>query len=229
MKVNLKDAKLFQTPEGRSDREYSQELDKSLGFKINEIEEELMLQHRPYDQYEGSQTWIGLNAQVFQTPYQEIYDFLNFIKPLELKSLVDLGAGYGRLAIVMSQVVPEMSFIGYEIMKERFEEGKRVLGNLELDSYELRKEDILKEDFILPEADVFFIYDFSDPMDIRKILDIIDKKFFERKLLIVARGKGIRSLIQSKYPQFFRCFEPHHNENYSIYSSFCDLTNLRSE
>ena len=84
-------------------------------------------------------------------------------------------------------------------------------------------QNIVAKNFLLPQADLYFIYDFSDQHDQKKLLNIFSKKMETEKFFMVVRGKSMRSLIQNKFPEFYNCFDPMHEENWSIYSSWCDV------
>ncbi len=219
---------MFTIPAGACPLTHSRQLDNFFGFQIPKIERKLLKKYRGYDQkadlssrrnhLEGSETWIGLHPQVLQTPYPEIHSFLNILKSFTPETIVDLGAGYGRMAIVLSQVIPDSKFIGYELMDVRREEGERVLNNLGLKNFTLKKQNIIEEGFKIPTADVYFIYDFSDPLDLRVILRKLSKKMETDKFFLVARGKGIRSLIQNKFKEFYALNDAIHDEKWSIYN-----------
>lgn len=232
-KPDFKNPQYYETPSGVSDREHSITLDGELGFKITEIEDELSSQYRTYNEhhkdeeakqhFQGTQAWIGLHPQILQTPYAEILDFLQLLKNYKINKIVDLGAGYGRVGIVQASVFPDARFLGYEIIEERVLEGKRVFQELGLSNCDLLSEDILSESFTLPKADVYFIYDFSDPMDLKFILNMLSDIVFKEEFFIVAKGAGIRSMISNKYPQFFSSHGVIHTKEWSLYSSFVDL------
>ena len=223
----------FTTSTGYSDRQYSQLIDVILGFKIVEIEKQLLEIYRPYNkttdptgktkQYVGTQAWIGLNPQILQTPYNEILNFLALLQKYSPKILVDLGEGYGRVGLVMKALMPEAEFLGYEIIDSRLVEAERIFKLLGLDNCKMSNANILEEDFEIPVADIYFIYDFSDPHDLKKILNRISKKLYQDKFFIVAKGEGIRSMIQLKYPEFWASHGVIHDEKWSLYSSYCDL------
>ena len=156
--------------------------------------------------YEGSQTWIGLHPQVLQTPYSEILTIFQTIKRFKPESIVDIGAGYGRLGIVSSSFFPEASFTGFEIIEQRLEEAKRMFEELELGNCKMVQEDLSLESFTPPKADVYFIYDFSDPLDIRKILRQICEVNAGRETLVVAKGEFIQPIIKKTHPEFISVF-----------------------
>jgi 16S rRNA G527 N7-methylase RsmG len=232
----IRERDFFCTPEGESDRSHSITLDNQLGFNIENIEAELSKCYRTYNEhhlgnnekshFEGTQAWIGLHPQILQTPYAEILKFLELVKDFDIKNIVDLGAGYGRVGIVQQSIFPEANFLGYEIIDERVKEGKRVFEELGLQKCEMVKKDILAEDYSLPDADLIFIYDFSDPMDLKVILNKISDIIFKKNFFFVAKGAGIRSMISNKYPQFWSLNGAVHSEQWSLYSSHVDLNQL---
>lgn len=224
-------------PFGSDIRNHSEMIDRLLGYESNRIEQELLDQYQPYNKpsvegvpsspYEGTQTWIGLCPQALNTPYSEIVHSISYLKARAPKTVVDLGAGYGRVGVVLSSLLPDTKFIGYEVLSVRLREAERVFQKLGLKNCEMRCEDILDKEFRLPEAGVYFIYDFSDPHDLRVILKKLSAKLDRDKFFLIAKGKGIRSMIQLKYPEFWACNGAIHGKEWSIYSSYCDLNNQR--
>ncbi|MBT3980853.1 MAG: methyltransferase domain-containing protein [Bacteriovoracaceae bacterium] len=217
----------------QDDRQHATHVDKVLGFNIAKIEQKLLGKYRAFfkksdnanrkNHYQGTQTWIGLHPQVLLTPYAEISHFLSLFKKYDPKTIVDLGAGYGRVGIVMNALLPKASFIGYEILDVRVKEAQRVFEKYGLENCEMRSQNILDKSFEMPKADVYFIYDFSDPLDLRIILKRLSEKLSTQRFFIVARGDGIRSLIQLKFPEFWAVHGAIHKKQWSIYSSYCDL------
>lgn len=211
----------------------SKAIDKYFGFHISKIEQKLLKKYRAYyktsDQsnrkqhFGESETWIGLHPQVLLTPYAEIYEFLNLLKKYNPKKIVDFGAAYGRVGIVMNSIYQDATFTGYEIIQQRVDEANRIFEKLNFKNCEMIKENILDENFNLPDADIYFIYDFSNPIDISRLLNKLSDIIFKKRFFIVAKGEGIKSLIQLKYPQFWASHGVIHKKHWSIYSSFCDL------
>ena len=235
--INNQDLSFFHSM--KNSRSFSRDLDKRLGFKISQIESKLLKKYRAFDKttdnsnkkkhFSGTETWIGLHPQVLQTPYSEITHFFSYLKNKKIKKVVDFGAAYGRIGLVLAALHPEAEFVGYEILEMRFNEAVRVFETLGLDQLSMSNENILEESFIVPDADIYFIYDFSDPHDLRVILKKLSKKLFDDNFYLVAKGEGIRSLIQLKYPEFWSCNGVIHEEKWSLYSSVEDLSVLKKE
>jgi len=236
----VRDPKFFTLPVGSGPKTQSKIIDKILGYRIAKIEQKHLKQYRAFyrppshddkdnkdnskKHYEGTQTWVGLHPQVLQTPYSEILTFLQILRRYEPKSIVDLGAAYGRIGLVMNSILPNATFTGFEIMDNRVNEARRMWDLLGLTNCSIIKQNILAEEFELPAADIYFIYDFSDMLDVRQMLKKLSKKLYNDRFFIIARGDGIRSLMQLKFPEFWAAHGAIHYHDWSIYSSFCDLS-----
>lgn len=205
----------------------SDEIDKILRLRVFETEKILLEKHGHFKQYNyplKHETWIGLEPETLQTPYYEILEALSLLEKYSINTYIDLGAGYGRLAFTLYALNRDFNFIGYELVNERVDEGNRVIKELKLHQAKLHCQNILAEDFNIPMADLYLIYDFSTPKDQKNLLDQFSKRMYKDNFFLLARGKGIRSLIQNEYPEFYNCNGVIHLQNISIYSSFTELT-----
>lgn len=206
--------------------ESSTDIDKRLGYRVEEVENELLHRARLMGPggnhhtwgaglHAGNQTWVGLHPETIQTPYAEL---LRLCEKLNLKngeSIVDLGAGYGRLGVIIHDLYPGVKFSGIEIVPERVAEGKRVFEILGMDPSTLRKDDLTSELFSPEIASHYFIYDFGKVPHIRRLLNQLGDLAWGSKFTITGRGKGIRSLISHEFPWLTPFYE---EENFSIYS-----------
>ena len=204
----------------------STDIDKRLGYRVEEVENELLHRARLMGPggnhhtwgaglHAGNQTWVGLHPETIQTPYAEL---LRLCEKLNLKngeSIVDLGAGYGRLGVIIHDLYPGVKFSGIEIVPERVAEGKRVFEILGMDPSTLRKDDLTSEFFSPEIASHYFIYDFGKVPHIRRLLNQLGDLAWGSKFTITGRGKGIRSLISHEFPWLTPFYE---EENFSIYS-----------
>lgn len=212
----IQDPRFFKLPQSTCGLERSKTLDKLLGYKIPKIEQKLLKKYRPYfdqdnsgrkNRFQGGQTWIGLHPQVLQTPYHELSIFFQLIKAHDpariFKRIVDIGAGYGRVGIVMQSIFPECQFVGYEIINERLNEGQRVFEKLEIEGQcRMQHADLSETEFVPLKADIYFIYDFSDISDIRKILgQIIESSDVQFPSYVIAKGDFIQPLL-ARRPEF---------------------------
>lgn len=207
----------------------SEEMDKKFGLKINEIEDNLLKAARTLRPdgdmdnlgsvlHDGSQTWIGLDPQTLNTPYEELIRLCEVLKPKSGSHMVDLGAGYGRLGLILSEMCPGVIFSGYELVSERVDEGNRVFRERGLHDCKLMTQDLTDPAFKIPPADYYFIYDYGKVAHIRQTMKQLETLADKIKFKVIARGKGSRSIIEFEHPWLSQVFDVHHEENFSIYS-----------
>lgn len=207
----------------------SEELDKKFGLRINEIENNLLKAARTLRPdgdmdnlgsvlHAGSQTWIGLDPQTLNTPYEELIRLCEVLRPQPGTHMVDLGAGYGRLGLILNEWTQGVRFTGYELVSERVEEGNRVFKELGLSQYQMITQDLTDPSFKIPDADYYFIYDYGKVAHIRETMKQLEVLADRIKFKVIARGKGSRSIIEHEHPWLSQVFDVHHEENFSIYS-----------
>ncbi|MGB0453427.1 MAG: hypothetical protein ACPGJV_06905 [Bacteriovoracaceae bacterium] len=204
----------YQEVEGLHPRVHAKELDRIFGYKIPKIEEKLNQKYRVYYQandesnrkkhFEGTQTWIGLHPQVLQTPYSEILACFQFLKDENVESIIDIGSAYGRVGLVKNCLFPDAEFLGYEILKKRECEGNRIFQKYGLNNCKILNENVLDDNFELPDAQVYFIYDFSEYNDICTILDLLSLKVGRLKFFLISKGEQLDFLISKKYRDFWK-------------------------
>lgn len=183
-------------------RRISSQIDLDLGFKIKHIEEilqtkaKMLAPEKQFDQWGpilhgGAQTWVGLDFQILQTTYHDLKTVFEIIKPAPSEKIVDLGAGYGRVGVLLHHFYPRTEFLGIEMVEERVSEGNRILKNLSSFNKKILALD-LNELSELPEGDIFFIYDFGSVDHIKKILEMLKKT---PKRLLVVKGRIARDIM----------------------------------
>jgi hypothetical protein len=222
---------LFSSPDNtyESARWHAEALDQQLGFKVAEIEGALLAlarqkmpegSHRTWGQglHDGNQTWVGLSHQTLQTPYNELRQICEFLNPSPNSTMVDLGAGYGRLGLVLAALFPEVYFLGLEYVPERVVEGQRILQELGCTRAQLMTQDLAASDFSLPQAEYYFLYDYGNVSQIRHTLSQLEEMSMKKNFKVIARGKGSRSLIQYEHPWLSQVYPAHHHEHFSVYS-----------
>ena len=209
-------------------REESEKLDLELGFEVAKVEGELLAQAQELDPkgnhktwgaslHQGNQTWVGLSHQTLQTPYSELKKMCLLLNPRPGETIVDLGAGYGRMGLVLKAFYPEVNFIGFEYVASRVEEGQRILKHFDCQRSNLLVEDLTSPDFKLPIAEYYFVYDYGTIGHIRQTLKQIESMADQQNFKVIARGKGTRSLIQYEHPWLADVYAAIHEENFSIF------------
>lgn len=222
----------FQTPKANDviRRQHSNFVDKILGFRIKYIEEMLIAEARGFDpdgahdtwgprMHKGVQTWVGLDLQTLQTPYSEIVRILQLLKIKPYQHVIDLGAAYGRMGIVIGGIYAKNTFAGYEYVKNRVEEGQRVYKELGLKRSQLFTQDLAASDFEMPEADIYFIYDYGQVEHIDRTLKQIELISQKRPVKLIARGKFTKQIIASHHPWLDLKYEGKLEELFSIYTA----------
>jgi SAM-dependent methyltransferase len=227
----LKHPSLFICPaeEERLSDDHSTIIDNLLGLEVSRIEKDLLSKAQEINPkgnletwgaslHDGNQTWVGLAPEVLQTPYSELNHICDLLNPQDQDHFVDLGAGYGRFALVLDQVPLETTFTGLEYVKERVDEGREAFRRLQIKNATLLEQDLTCPEFILPEADFYFIYDYGKILHIRNTINQLAQMGDRKNFKVIARGRGVRSIIDKEHPWLSGVHDPYHEENFSIYS-----------
>jgi len=223
----------FQTPKANDviRRQHSGMVDKILGFRIRYVEEMLIAEARGFEPegnhetwgptiHEGAQTWVGLDIQTLQTPYSECLRILDLLKIKPYQQIVDLGAAYGRMGVLIGGLYAKNSFQGFEYVKARVDEGNRVYRELGLRRVELKHQDLFDSQFEIPEADIYFIYDYGQLEHIDHTLRQLERLAMKRPLKVVVRGKFTKRLITDRHPWLELSYEGKQEELFSIYTGY---------
>ncbi|MEI8347739.1 MAG: class I SAM-dependent methyltransferase, partial [Pseudomonadota bacterium] len=211
--------------------QHSEFVDQILGFKILTIEEKLAQkarQHNPKGDvdcwgkamHQGLQTWVGLGPQHLLTPYTELMEICELLKPRPYSQFVDLGSAYGRMALVLHQLAPLAQYTGIEYVEERVNEANRAFEHFGLSNAQVLQGNLFSEDFNLPDADFYFVYDYGRVDHIRHTLVQIQKKARNHPLKVIARGKGTKTIIEHCHPWLSQVIQPIFHTTFTIYSNF---------
>lgn len=192
-------------------------VDAHLGFQTEEIEKMLLNHWGPKTVSSDVQAWVGLPVQAMQTPYTELRQILDLLSPEDTSTVVDLGCAYGRMAHVVGHHYPHVNFIGFELVGERVQEGRRVLANFDYPRCRLETVDLSAPDFTPPPAEYYFIFDFGSRPAIEKILEDLKKISLQKSITVVARGRGIRNWIYQSHPWLYAMNEPQIFDHFSIF------------
>ncbi len=222
---------LFFTSQTSSDEKQSTLIDKIIGLKAHEVERELISQAKQLCEtshsdnlgkslHQGNQTWVGLDPNTLQTPYREISEILEYVKPTKGQKIIDLGAAYGRMGIVLNCLYPEAKFVGHEYVIERVDEGNRIFEQYEIGCARLEQVDIASEEFSLEDADIYFIYEYGLKDHIAKTLFELREVGLRRPIIVIARGRSCISLIDYYHPWLSGVFDVKRWDGVSIYSNF---------
>ncbi|WP_413560924.1 methyltransferase domain-containing protein [Bdellovibrio sp. HCB209] len=203
-------------------QEHSVVVDEWLGFKTAEVEKALITSEAYNVQADENipvNFWRGLPVQALQTPYTEIRQILEILKPQSGEHIVDLGCGYGRMAFVVGLHYPEVKFTGYELVEERVEEGNRILKKFNYPLSEIKTQDLTDRAFTPVEADYYFIFDFGSAPAVDKTLEDLKSIAKTRSIQVVARGRYIRHRIFQSHPWLSEINEPQVYDHFTIFKS----------
>lgn len=198
----------------------SQQIDDLLGLQSQAVEKSIIQQENTRHFSElglDKQLWVGLDIQGLQTPYCEILEMLKLVKPKKGEHWIDLGAGYGRMGFLIGMMYPEIKFTGFEYVLQRVEEGQRIIKFWDMINVDLVCRDIASSDAFFPMADVFFIYDFGTQKDIQQCLEVLKQIARQKKITVIARGRGVRNWIFQSHPWLFTEQEAENFENWSLF------------
>lgn len=214
----IKNEILIPQPDYAAAKIHAQSIDEHLGMNCATIEASL-LPLKEKAQSDGQEFWYGLDIQALQTPYCEIVEMIQFIKPKAGDRWMDLGAGYGRMGLTLGLVAPEVQFIGYEYVDARVREGQRLFSLLSLKKSELKQSDMSADSFIVEPADLYFIYDFGSKRDVYTVLEKLRERARQSSIHVVARGRGMRSWIFMDCPWLCQMNAPVPFKNWTFFKS----------
>lgn len=203
---------------------HSAQVDSWLGFRLEPVETKLSAERPHYGGLSTEQHWIGLPLQTLQTPYTEIRTLLSLLNLKSNDHVVDLGAGYGRMAFVLAAHYPEVRFTGYEVVQERVDEGQRVLTSylkkLSISSdTKIVCADLSLKTFKPAQARFYFLYDFGSREAISKALIDLREIASEKSITVIGRGRASRDAIERGEPWLSQVNVPRHFDHFSIYQS----------
>ncbi len=197
-------------------KEHAIQADRWLGFEIPEIERKLETLAASPSTF-PQEKWIGLDAQSFLTPYVEIRSILDLLQPSPAELVIDLGCGYGRMGHVLGRHYPEVSFLGYELVRERVKEAQKRLAPLGYQKVRIEEMDLAR--FRPLEAEYYFIYDYGSKAAIEKTLMDLKEISKSRSIQVVARGRASRFYIHKDHSWLSEVQSPRHFETFSIFQS----------
>lgn len=181
--------------------------------------------------------WLSKPVDTFMTPYWDLDYMLRAAGLAASDLVVDLGAGYARLAFVLALRHPDVGFVGIEKIEARILEASRVFATNPLfraaprDQYQFLAEDLRETDLAkmsdplsentiaVRERTHFLIYDFGSREDIQAVLLKLQALACDQKVIVLARGGRSREIIDREHPWLSQVQPPQHFARFSIYRS----------
>ncbi len=208
---------------------HSEEVDAWLGMRTHEIEARLRAAQDDTNRRSlNQQLWIGLSTRALLTPYTELRTLLTELDPKPGETVVDLGAGYGRMGFVLRRHFPEALFVGYELVRERVDEGNRCFERQEsregaamppAERFKLVQADLADPGFSPRHAEHYFLYDYGTRQAISKTLEDLKLIASRQAITVTGRGRASRDAIEREHPWLSQVVSPEHHGNFSIYRS----------
>ncbi len=142
--------------------ELDERIDGILGLKVGEATDALkrLTDGELKALYGEESTFPRHRPRRIQTLYADFFHILDAMAPREGQLIADLGAAFGRLGFFVGIKRPELSFIGYELVKERVTEARRVAEALGLSPrVQFVEQDLSRRGFHPAAADFFYLCD----------------------------------------------------------------------
>jgi len=135
--------------------QFERTLDEKLGLCFQLIEKGLQ-----ESAYEYSESYISeaLECQALNTSYLDFIQIFSYLNLTEKDHFIDIGAGYGRSALLINLLYPQAQVTAIEHVKERVEVAKNVGRSLQLPTSSFHCQDILDKDYSLPLGNYYFLY-----------------------------------------------------------------------
>lgn len=204
----------------RAGQEHAAAVDRWLGLRIDETESRLAARDAGRAaRGEGQEIWLERGPATFLTPYSELREIVERLPLADGDSVVDVGAGYGRLAFVLARHRPRCEFVGLELVPERVAEANRVLAARGVERAAMLEFDAQKRANEIPSASTYFIYDFGSRSAIDSALVALKSIARSRPIAVVGRGRASRDAIEREHPWLSQVRRPEHGPRFSIYRS----------
>ncbi|MFZ4715209.1 MAG: class I SAM-dependent methyltransferase [Bacteriovoracaceae bacterium] len=138
-----------------------------LGF-----EDEVTLSERSQrERMDSTNFHVTAMASVMTTPIPAIEKIAREANFPQGTHIVDVGAGFGQVALWLGWSRPDLKITGIEINEQRVEVARKLSSNLNLKNVEFEQADLWKTS--LPDADVYYFYDpVPDDLRARLILNL---------------------------------------------------------
>ncbi|MFN7133712.1 MAG: SAM-dependent methyltransferase, partial [Myxococcales bacterium] len=175
-------------------------IDAVVGIRYGDTEARLPRGKAAKKLYGVANTYIDWNLPdyVLQTSYEDLQAAFEALAPRAGETLVDLGSGYGRVGFFLAVRHPEVKFVGYEIVKERVVESRRIAEALGVsDRVRFEEADMAAPEFRPERAALYFAYDPMNERHYAKLLadlEAVAREVPYRLAAFEGRGRFLATL-----------------------------------
>lgn len=131
-----------------------------------------------------------------QSGYSTVLLALSNLRPELNASIIDLGSGFGRVGLIFSLLRPDIKFTGYEYVEERVTNSNSASKSFEIqNNLKFFTQDLSDKEFILPVADIYYLYDPFTQETYDFILEQILALSKKQGIKVVTKGNARQQLI----------------------------------
>ncbi len=144
----------------------------------------------------GERLFAGAGLGV-QSSYLSLFIALQRMDVCD-ERIIDLGAGFGRVGLVLGLLFPEARFTGFEYVGHRVQKAQAAAERVGISPRILfLKQDLSVPDFTIPDADIFYLYDPFTPQTYNYVLRQIKEIGSRRRVRVVAKGGALPRFRES--------------------------------
>jgi hypothetical protein len=163
-------------------------IDQVLGLDYTQ---DLGMRHDPAEKerlYEGG--GVGV-----QSGYSTVLNALRHLDPAEGARVIDLGSGYGRVALALGLLRPDLKITGYEFVEKRTNVALASARGLGLDArVRFLTQDLAAPGFRIPDAEIYYLYDPFTESTYAHVLAQLVAVARRQPIVIVTKGNARRWL-----------------------------------
>ena len=126
----------------------------------------------------------------YSSSYRHIKAILKTSGMKDGDTFVDIGSSYGRVGCTVGVNFPKSCFWGYEIVEERVAEAQRVAEFLQLHNVSYYHADVSADNFEIPQADWFFLFNPLGKEALARVLKKIYQASRSREVRLIAKYTG---------------------------------------
>ncbi|WP_413291842.1 SAM-dependent methyltransferase [Bdellovibrio sp. HCB185ZH] len=143
----------------------------------------------------GERLYEGAGVGV-QSGYSTVLTALNHLQLAESSRFVDLGSGYGRVGLVVGLLRPDIDFVGYEYVPHRVHISAKTAERFQIHEHvQFKIQDLSLEEFSIPEAEVYYLYDPFSEETYKHVLDQLIEISHRKSIVIVTKGNARKWLL----------------------------------